>query len=49
MVHSDVRVDALAFGKPPPGHDYPALFAIGERGDLRAIWRSDDVAPHGSA
>ena len=45
MVHSDVRVDALAFGKPPPGHDYPALFAIGERGDLRAIWRSDDVAP----
>jgi hypothetical protein len=43
MVHSDVHVDALAFGKPPPAHDYPALFAIGERDGLRAIWRSDDV------
>jgi hypothetical protein len=43
MVHSDLHVDALAFGKAPPGHDYPALFAIGELGDLRAIWRSDDA------
>jgi len=43
MVLSDVRVDALAFGKPPSGHDYPALFALGERDVLRAIWRSDDV------
>jgi xyloglucan-specific exo-beta-1,4-glucanase len=33
----------LAFGKTPPGRDYPALFAIGKRDDLRAIWRSDDV------
>ena len=31
------------FGKLSLGHDYPALFAIGERDDLRAIWRSDDV------
>jgi len=43
MVLSDVRVDALAFGKPPSGHDYPALFALGERDVLRAIWRSNDV------
>jgi xyloglucan-specific exo-beta-1,4-glucanase len=43
MVHGDVHVDVLTFGKSPPGRHYPALFAIGERGDLRAIWRSDDV------
>jgi len=42
-VSSLVHVDALAFGKAPPGRDYPALFAIGERDELRGIWRSDDV------
>jgi xyloglucan-specific exo-beta-1,4-glucanase len=43
-VPSDVVVEALAFGKSPPGKKYPALFAIGSRGTLRAIWRSDDEA-----
>jgi hypothetical protein len=33
----------LDFGKAPPGRSYPALFAIGTRADLRAVWRSDDA------
>lgn len=41
-VRSGLNVDALAFGKAPPGKSYPALFAIGSMGNLRAIWRSDD-------
>lgn len=41
-VESDLKVTALAFGKAPPHHAYPALFAIGTKGDLEAIWRSDD-------
>lgn len=40
--NGDVAVAALAFGKAPPGKDYPALFAIGTRGTTTAIWRSDD-------
>lgn len=40
---SDVAVTALAFGKPRTDGDYPTLFAIGRRGDLEAIWRSDDA------
>lgn len=39
---SSLEVEALAFGKPPPGQRHPALFAIGRQGDLRALWRSDD-------
>jgi photosystem II stability/assembly factor-like uncharacterized protein len=38
-----VAVDVLGFGKRPDGKDYPALFAIGTRGNLKAIWRSDDA------
>jgi hypothetical protein len=30
-------------GKPRSDGDYPTLFAIGTRGDLEAIWRSDNV------
>jgi hypothetical protein len=41
-VPGDVQVEMLDFGKAPPGRDYPALFAIGRRGGLRAVWRSDD-------
>ena len=32
----------LSFGKAPQGKTYPALFAIGRQGEVRAIWRSDD-------
>jgi hypothetical protein len=39
----DVAVTALAFGKPKSDGDYPTLFAIGTRGDLKAIWRSDNA------
>jgi hypothetical protein len=41
-VASAIEIEVLSFGKAPPGRDYPALFAIGRRGNLRAIWRSDD-------
>ena len=39
----EVAVTALAFGRPRTDGDYPTLFAIGTRGDLEAIWRSDDA------
>jgi len=39
----DVGVRALAFGKARTEGGYPTLFAIGARGNLEAIWRSDDV------
>jgi xyloglucan-specific exo-beta-1,4-glucanase len=39
----DLAVTALAFGKPRADGDYPTLFAIGTRGDLEAIWRSDNA------
>jgi hypothetical protein len=38
-----LAVRALAFGKPKRDGDYPTLFAIGQRGNLTAIWRSDDI------
>jgi xyloglucan-specific exo-beta-1,4-glucanase len=41
-VVSGVRIEALSFGKAPEGAAYPALFAIGVRDGVRAIWRSDD-------
>jgi len=34
----------VSFGKTPPGKDYPAIFAAGTLGGVRAIWRSDDLA-----
>jgi len=43
VVRSSLRAEVLGFGKSPPGRSYPALFAIGVRDDVRAIWRSDDV------
>jgi photosystem II stability/assembly factor-like uncharacterized protein len=42
-VSSDIDVAVLGFGKAPPGRPYPALYAIGSRGELHAIWRSDDA------
>ena len=41
-VDADIAVEVMDFGKPPPGQAFPALYALGSRGDLRAIWRSDD-------
>jgi len=40
---SDVAVTALTFGKSRDEGGYPTVFAIGARGDLEAIWRSDDA------
>ena len=41
-IAGNLRVEAMDFGAPPPGRGFPALFAIGSRGNARAIWRSDD-------
>ena len=41
-VKTSIRVEALSFGQAAPANSHPSLFAIGSRGDLRAIWRSDD-------
>jgi xyloglucan-specific exo-beta-1,4-glucanase len=41
-VINDLSIERLGFGKGAKDRDYPALYAIASRGDLRAIWRSDD-------
>jgi photosystem II stability/assembly factor-like uncharacterized protein len=41
-VDNGVFVAALGFGKAPPGRRYPALYALGMKGNTYAIWRSDD-------
>jgi len=41
-VDSDVVVEMLDFGAPAPGRVHATLYAVGRRGDLRAIWRSQD-------
>lgn len=41
-VESDIGVEMLAFGAPPPRRSYPALYAIGWRGQTRGVFRSDD-------
>jgi xyloglucan-specific exo-beta-1,4-glucanase len=41
-VSNDLSIARLSFGKAAAGRDYPALYAIASRDDLRAIWRSDD-------
>ncbi len=41
-VDGGILVVALGFGKAPPGRGYPALYALGVKGDTYAIWRSDD-------
>lgn len=41
---TNLHVEMISLGKSAPGRQTPTLFAIGRRGDLRAIWRSDDAA-----
>lgn len=41
-IDGGLAVEMLDFGKAPPGATYPALFAIGTRGDVRGVFRSDD-------
>jgi xyloglucan-specific exo-beta-1,4-glucanase len=41
-VSNDLSIARLSFGKAAASRDYPALYAIASRGELRAIWRSDD-------
>ena len=33
----------LGFGKPAPGHTYPALYAVGMIGSTKGVYRSDDT------
>jgi photosystem II stability/assembly factor-like uncharacterized protein len=42
QINSNLHIEQLSFGKAPAGGDEPALFAIGQLNDTRAIWRSDD-------
>ncbi len=42
-VKTNLGVEALAFGKPARGEDYPALFTIARSNQLRGVFRSDDV------
>jgi photosystem II stability/assembly factor-like uncharacterized protein len=41
-IDGDLAVEAMDFGKAPEGSSYPTLFAIGRRGDVRGVFRSDD-------
>jgi hypothetical protein len=41
-VPADISVEAMDFGAAPRGKAFPALYAIGARAGVRAIWRSDD-------
>ena len=38
-----IFVAALGFGKAAPGRRFPALYALGVKGETYAIWRSDDA------
>ncbi|HVY83758.1 MAG TPA: hypothetical protein VG943_01385 [Caulobacterales bacterium] len=42
-VDGGVGVERLALGAPPPGRDYPALYAIGWQNQTRGVFRSDDA------
>jgi xyloglucan-specific exo-beta-1,4-glucanase len=41
-ITGEVAIQVLAFGKPRKTGDKQALYAIGARDGIRAIWRSDD-------
>jgi photosystem II stability/assembly factor-like uncharacterized protein len=41
-VVNDLRISRLSFGKEARSQDYPALYAIGSRDTLVALWRSED-------
>lgn len=41
-IDGGLNVEMMDFGKPAAGSTYPTLFAIGTRGDVRGVFRSDD-------
>ncbi|RYF95800.1 MAG: hypothetical protein EON95_00030 [Caulobacteraceae bacterium] len=41
-VDGGLEIELMDFGKAPSGAGYPALFAIGRRGETRGVFRSDD-------
>ncbi len=45
-VNGGVHVVALGFGKAPPGHHYPTLYALARYHHVLAIWRSEDIGRH---
>jgi photosystem II stability/assembly factor-like uncharacterized protein len=45
-IASDLRFQAIAFGKPPNNSNYPTLFSIAGESWIASIWRSDDAGAH---
>lgn len=41
-IDGELSVEMMDFGKPAEGSSYPALFAIGTKGEVRGVFRSDD-------
>ena len=41
-IDGGLSVEMMDFGKAPDGSNYPTLFAIGTKGDVRGVFRSDD-------
>jgi photosystem II stability/assembly factor-like uncharacterized protein len=39
---SDIKIQLFGLGKAAPGASAPALYAVGQKGALKAIWRSID-------
>lgn len=37
-----IAIELFGLGRAAPGSDFPALYAIGDRSGVRAVWRSDD-------
>jgi hypothetical protein len=38
----DINIQLFGLGKAAPGASGPALYAVGQKGALKAIWRSTD-------
>ncbi|RZM35356.1 MAG: hypothetical protein EOP67_12200, partial [Sphingomonas sp.] len=43
---SDLAVDLYGLGRAAPGSRYPAVYAIGRKDGIQAVWRSVDGAAH---
>ncbi|RZM25724.1 MAG: hypothetical protein EOP67_44390 [Sphingomonas sp.] len=43
---SDLAVDLYGLGRAAPGSRYPAVYAIGRKDGVQAVWRSIDGAVH---
>ena len=39
---NDIAIELFGLGKGAPGSRVPSIYAIGNKGGIRAVWRSDD-------